>query len=436
MRRFINKYKNNEIISKSTSAFLLKIIGSFLGYVFLLLVTRSSGAEAWGIFALCLAVLNITSIISRFGIDISLLRYIPELLPDYSKVRNLVKKGIFLVFIISVFISFALYQFSDFIANFIFYKPNLSSFIKLISFALVPFNLSLVIVQSFRGLKEIKYFAFFSQPARYIFAIIFFILLAYSNLIEDKNLPMYSYVIGMFFVFLLSLFYFYKKINGFDNTTYSISLSRILKTASPMMLSSSIYLLMTWIDTIMIGIYSDEANVGVYNVAVRVSGLAAFTLAGISSISAPKFSETYNNGDHVRFKEVVHESSRLIFFSTLPIIIILLLFNKHILLFFGEEFVGGAGVLYILLLGQMSNTFSGSLAFILQMTGKEKIFRNILSLGLIMNFILNLVLIPNFGILGASIASASSLITWNILSLIYIKRKFGFWTFEKNFIIN
>ena len=53
-----------------------------------------------------------------------------------------------------------------------------------------------------------------------------------------------------------------------------------------------------------------------------------------------------------------------------------------------------------------------------------------------MNFILNLVLIPNFGIMGASIASASSLITWNILSLIYIKRKFGFWTFEKNFTIN
>jgi len=239
-----------------------------------------------------------------------------------------------------------------------------------------------------------------------------------------------------FLCFFLGLFCLFKKIQGIDYSNFSIPVSQMLKTASPMMLSSSIYLLITWIDTIMIGIYLNEADVGIYNVAVRVSGLVAFGLAAISSISAPKFSETYNNGDHLGFKKVVHESSRLIFLSTLPIIIILLFFNQYILLFFGDEFIAATGVLYILLLGQLSNTFSGSLAFILQMTGNEKIFRNVLTLGLIINVVLNIILIPRSGIIGAGIASASSLVVWNILSLVIIKKKFGFWTFEKNFIIN
>ena len=52
-------FLENEILRKGSSAFIFKIIGSLLGYVFLLLVTRNAGAAAWGIFVLCLAILNI-----------------------------------------------------------------------------------------------------------------------------------------------------------------------------------------------------------------------------------------------------------------------------------------------------------------------------------------------------------------------------------------
>ena len=50
----------------------------FTWLYFLLLVTRTAGAETWGVFALCLAVLNIISIFSRMGIDTALLRYVAQ----------------------------------------------------------------------------------------------------------------------------------------------------------------------------------------------------------------------------------------------------------------------------------------------------------------------------------------------------------------------
>ena len=72
---------------------------------------------------------------------------------------------------------------------------------------------------------------------------------------------------------------------------------------------------------------------------------------------------------------------------------------------FGEEFIAGSDVLYILLLAQVTNTLAGSLTFILQMTGHEKILQYFLFVSLFINVMLNFCLIPKIGITGAAIFS-------------------------------
>ena len=181
LNKLINRFKENEILSKSLSALILKIIGSLLGFVFLILVTKNSGAEAWGVFALCLAIINLGSVVSRSGIDISLVRYISEYLPNYSNIRKVFNKGIMFVACVSILVTILIYFSSEFIALSLFKNSDLMPFIKIASFAILPFSLSVVIAQSFRGLKEIKYFTFFIQPSRYLFAIVFFLIKKWVN---------------------------------------------------------------------------------------------------------------------------------------------------------------------------------------------------------------------------------------------------------------
>ena len=50
-----------------------------------------------------------------------------------------------------------------------------------------------------------------------------------------------------------------------------VSSRKLLKTAFPMMLSTSVILIMSWIDTIILGIYTTEFDIGVYNVVVKSS---------------------------------------------------------------------------------------------------------------------------------------------------------------------
>ena len=83
-----------------------------------------------------------------------------------------------------------------------------------------------------------------------------------------------------------------------------------------MMMSTSVLLLMSWADTLMLGIFCDESQVGIYNVAVKVAFLASFALTSINSISAPKISETYNNKDLPAFYKVVSQTTKTIFFSS------------------------------------------------------------------------------------------------------------------------
>ena len=432
LNKLINKFKENEILSKGSSAFIFKIIGSLLGYVFLLLVTRTSGAEAWGVFALSLAIIHIASVVSRFGIDIFLIRYISEYFPNYANIRKVFRKGMLLVAFFSIIVSITIYFSSEFIALSFFRKDSLITVIKISSLVIVPFSLSVIIAQSFRGIKEIKHFIFFLQPARYLFAIVILVILNYFQFIDKKIIPILSFSISLLFVLLTGWVIFNKKVSRQGNLSQIVSFREIIKRSSPMMLSATIVLLISWIDTIMIGIYKTEIDVGIYNVAVRVSSLVSFGFIAISSISAPKFSETYNHGNLEGFKNNVHESSRLIFISGLIIILLLVIFNGTILSFFGSEFILGKNALLILLIGQASHVFSGNVANILQMTGNEIAYRNILFIALLFNILLNISLIPIFDIVGAAIASTISIILWNIMSVLYIRRKFGFWTFQKN----
>ena len=52
----------------------------------------------------------------------------------------------------------------------------------------------------------------------------------------------------------------------------------MIRQSIPMMISSSVLLLMSWVDSLMIGSFIGEHEVGVYNVAVKVALLTSFTL--------------------------------------------------------------------------------------------------------------------------------------------------------------
>jgi len=187
-----------------------------------------------------------------------------------------------------------------------------------------------------------------------------------------------------------------------------------------MAISAASFLLMQSLDVLMLKQFDNYAVVAVYSVAVKLTLLLSVALASVNAVLAPKIAEDFNRGALDALALKVKKSTRLIFFSTAPAILILALGAEWILSWFGSTYTGAKSALWILLLGQGVNSFCGSVGVYLNMTGKQTAFQWIVASALVLNVALNAYLIPNYGMNGAAWATATSMMAWNVTAVIYV----------------
>jgi len=422
-----------ELLKGSSFAIVVRILGVGTSYLFTFLIARFYGASAMGSFALVQTTLMITGIIARLGLDTASVRFVSE---NYSKGRNDILRKVYsttlkIVMSTSIFISISLYFFAPFLAEDIMHKPETMSLFRITSLAVLPFALLFIHSESFRGMKKIIHYSLFrNMTAPFIASII--LLGYYISGFSTNIYPLYSYLISISLLSLLAIITWNNHLKKLVkvNNKIKINIRDLLNVSLPMLLTSSMTYFLQWVGIIMLGIYLPSWEIGVYNVALKISLITGISLFAIESIAAPKFAELYSKKDMEGFTKLIHQSTRMIFLISLPIFIVILIFPSFFLSIFGQEYIYGKWVLIFLTLGQFVKSISGPVGYILQMTGKQRIFRNILFISTIINIILNINLIPMFGIIGTAISTMTCMILWNITSVIIIYKKYNIITFK------
>lgn len=169
-------------------------------------------------------------------------------------------------------------------------------------------------------------------------------------------------------------------------------------------------------DTLLLGMLTDPASVGIYQVAVQGAQAVALGLGAINLLIAPRFASLYSQGEQQELQRLVTISARAILLLTLPVVLLLVVVgNFAIKAVFGAEYQTAYLPLVILALGQLANAGFGSVAMLLNMTGHERATARGLIWAATLNIVLNALLIPAFDIIGASVATALSLTAWNFL---------------------
>ena len=143
----------------------------------------------------------------------------------------------------------------------------------------------------------------------------------------------------------------------------------------------------------------------------------------MNSITAPKYAFLYKSGNIIELRRLWLNSTKILIVLAVIPTFILLIYPEWIMSLFGEKFVSGAPILIVLVIGQFINVASGSVAYLLTMTGNEKYMRNIVFLSAIINIILSIVMFDFFGVIGVAISTAISISISNILGLYFIKKK-------------
>jgi O-antigen/teichoic acid export membrane protein len=250
----------------------------------------------------------------------------------------------------------------------------------------------------------------------FFFILGILIINAYVN--EIKYL-LFSYLLSSWIVFIISNRIWFEHIKSEVGGATSQTIKSILKISTPMLVTSSLMLVITWSDSLMLGYFCTEEDVGVYSVAMKISTSSLIVFMAFNSILAPKVAKFYSHYEFVLLNSLVKSTRRLVIYISIPSSILLIIVTPYLLNLFGEDFDASYSPFLILMIGMIIKNILGVSECVLQMTNKQKSVAYISFLGVIFNVFLNVYFIPLYGVDGAAIASTISVVSMQIL--FYIK---------------
>ena len=133
-------------------------------------------------------------------------------------------------------------------------------------------------------------------------------------------------------------------------------------------------------------------------------------------------------------ENIIKKLSSLFSFLSIIIFVLFLIFGKFILGFWGAEFQHAYPSLIILLIGQFFNIASGSNSLLLNITGNNRLNMFLLLFSTLLDFILAVIFIYCFNILGAALSCSITNVLFNLLKNYYCKERLGINMFTFNSI--
>ena len=414
-----------EIVRKGGVYIVLRVLGLLLGYLFTLIVTRQFGSASYGLVVLSLTLFMIVSIGGKLGFDIPLTRFVASGKYSKEQVGAFLAKASLRSFSISVLLAYLVIAGRHWIASNVFDNAELAPYLVWTALTFPFWSQILLHIGLYRGLRKNTLFSFYNAFGRFFLAVV--LLLLALQFWE----PMTGVTVVMLHFIAVALLYLSCCWITYVNLRYPVwsraEIDWILfqDTARPILITSMIFILLSWIDRFFVGYYLDEEAVAIYDVAAKLALLVSFNLDAINSILAPKVVALYQKKEAADLQKTISFSVRLSALIAGATFLGILLGHPFLLAFFGEEYRAGAWVLIILASGQLANCLSGSVGILLQMTGHQLMYQRIMIAGLLVNIALNIFLAPIFGIEGIAFATFASILTWNFLGIYYCKRKLG-----------
>lgn len=393
-------------------------------------VSRIIGADGIGRINFSNSIMNYFLIVASLGIPLYGVREIAKVKNDDTELGRAVSEILIINFISTIICITAYYLMVNIFGYF---KDDYILFlISGISLFLNIFNLDWF----YQGLEEYKYITFRSAVIKIISIISMFFF------VKDRN----DYIIyALINVLALSGNNLINILNlkRFVRPQFkSLRIKRHLKSIMVLLSIQVAVNIYINLDTTMIGILADKESVGYYSNAIKINKIIVSVITSISTILLPRLSEYVNEKKFDDFNLLVEKAFKFIIYISVPAMIgVFFLSEPIIIILSGKEFVPAINTMrilvpLILVLG-IGNLFGTQ---VLMPLGKEKKIFFSVFMGALINFIINLILIPKFKQNGAAIstiiAESTVMICQVFLAFKYLSFKVSIKDFKNNILSN
>ncbi|MCU0642062.1 MAG: oligosaccharide flippase family protein [archaeon] len=425
-----NLGKSLHLIAKST---IIVFVGIFLSklftYVYRIVIARYYGPEVYGLLSLALMVAGWFTAFSALGLSEGLLRYIAVYRAGKKadRIRYLIKFSLAILGFSSIFAGVLLYFTSDLIAVSIFKSPELAIFLKIFAFC-VPITVLLgPFLSTLRAFERINLYSGISnilQNAAKLAIILLFIFVG----VNSGGVAL-SYVLGMLATLIaayLACRYYLPQVFGaarIPGAERTEIMKEVFSYSWPLLFLGFFTSVFYWLDTFAIGFFRTTMEVGIYNAAIPLSLLLFFVPELFTQLFFPMITKEFSRKNVRLVREMTQQVGKWIFALNLPVLMIMVLFPGVVLnVFFGSEYLAAEMSLRLLAIGALFASVTGLSTNLLSAIGKSRlIFYNFVAAAIV-NFVLNWMLVPDYGMVGAAFATMITYFVLGTMALVQARR--------------
>jgi O-antigen/teichoic acid export membrane protein len=399
------------LIDSFTSVFI-RVLGSLSAFGLTYVIANQFSSIDAGSFFFLLSVLFILSSVCRFGLDNVFLKLVGEKKILIKEDFETIKSGFSLTIIGSVFfVTLAL----------VFYSFNFLTWFTFIGIVtLLPiynfiFLFGMILQGQGKTIRSILVLNILINLLSCIFVYIFNI--------NNLNFLILTYVISNSIVFLLCLYLNYKI--SIATFTSKMKFIQVVTKSFPFFIFTFNGQMQIWFGQLCLGLFTLSSAVANFAISLRVSLLLSFILVAINIVIAPKIAYYVKNNEYIHLQRLIKNSNKIIYIVSLPIFIVFCFNAELIIGLFGSQYSENLVVIYILLFGQLVNVLTGSVGYLLSMSGFERDLQFISLFSLSILVLLSLILVPLFSEVGAAISTCTAIIFQNTISSYYVKKRLG-----------
>lgn len=407
-----------EILHSVTRAAGLSIGGILSQRILLfltnLVLTNSLGVGTYGLYALGSRITGMLRGFAHLGSNPTLVRFLPKYAADGDRQNRVLGAAYLTTAITSLTLATGLFVAAPLINDLTVAQGSFVRVLRLFALTLPLFAFVLQLGNVFRSVEEIEYQILilrFLRPGTQLLAVVAAVALGYSvfGIVT-------AIVLGLSVATATAVYLAWTRLPIKPALPRDVSeLREFFGYALPNSLATLGAVMRSRIDVLLIGAFLTADAAGVYNIALFLTGFIALPLMSINQLFPPVASRLYSDGDIEALQATYSTATRWLVTAALAIGVYEFAFRDTLLGIFGSAYQQGEFVLVLFAIGQVVNASVGSAGWLLLMTDHQYLAAiNNWILGVV-NVGLSYVLILEYGLIGAALGTAGSLVLVNCL---------------------
>lgn len=403
-------------------SFLSLCAPAFTYFILRIIYGKVLGVDGLGLYTLAFTIYMFGTQFADFGIGSALTKYIAEYEDDTTRIKDFISVGFKSSVVSGLLMGTILFLFSNLISIDFFHNSEMIYLLKIISLCFPFIAIQKTVLGTLNGFLKMKDFAFLNVVQQFFILALSIYLVIYYKM--GINGTVFGFVIPTIIIGLLSAFFVKDQLSIYTRNS-TVILKELLKFGFYVVLTNSTILIFFQVDTLMIGYFADEIKVGYYAVAVLIVQGIMILPNAIQRINVPTIATSYRKSEYSYIEKIIKEIVLKTFLIIMILSMFLIIFGKFLIsLVFTADFLPAYLPLVILLIGYTIYAPLVSIGGTFSSIGKIEIEFQINAFCALINIILNIILIPKYGIIGAAAATSISTIIIAITYAYSLKRYF------------